>query len=45
MFTRNFGLGLGYNRFVTTVDIDKESFDGRVKVGYSGLQLFATGTF
>jgi hypothetical protein len=45
MFTRNFGVGLGYNRFVTTVDVNKESFDGHVKVGYSGLQLFATGTF
>jgi len=45
MFTRNFGLGLGYNHFRTTVDVNKDSFDGRVRFGYSGLQLFATGTF
>ena len=24
MFSRNFGVGLGYNRFITTVDVDKD---------------------
>jgi hypothetical protein len=45
MFVPNFGVGLGYNRFATTVDADKESFNGRAKFGYSGLQLFVSGTF
>jgi hypothetical protein len=45
MFSRNFGVGLGYNRFVTTVDVEKNDFNGRAQIGYSGLQLFLTGTF
>jgi hypothetical protein len=45
MFHRNFGVGLGYNYFVTDVDVDRSSFNGSLKVGYSGLQLFVTGTF
>ena len=45
MFSRNFGVGLGYNRFRTTVDVDKESYNGRVRLGYSGVQLFLTGAF
>ena len=45
MYNRNFGIGLGYNRFTTTVDVDKPSFDGRLRVGYSGFQLFLTGAF
>jgi hypothetical protein len=45
MFARNFGVGLGYNYFGVDVDVDKSSFNGTLKVGYSGLQLFVTGTF
>jgi hypothetical protein len=45
MFHRNFGLGLGYNRFTTKLDVDKDDFDGRLKTGYSGLQAYLTGTF
>jgi hypothetical protein len=45
MFNPNFGLGLGYNRFRTTVVVDKDSFNGRMRVGYSGAQVFLTGTF
>jgi hypothetical protein len=45
MFSRNFGAGVGYNRFVTTVETSKEKFDGRVRLGYSGVQLYLTGTF
>jgi hypothetical protein len=45
MFHRNFGVGLGYNYFGTDVDVDKSSFNGNLKLGYSGLQLFVTGTF
>ena len=28
------GLGVGYNRFVTTVDLEKDSFDGQARLGY-----------
>ena len=45
MFSRNFGAGLGYNRFITTVETSKERFDGRIRLGYSGVQLYLTGTF
>jgi hypothetical protein len=45
MFNSNFGLGLGYNRFITSVDVSKNNFDGDVRLSYSGLQLFVTGAF
>jgi hypothetical protein len=45
MFHRNIGIGLGYNYFVTDVDVERDSFNGSLKVGYSGLQLFVTGSF
>jgi hypothetical protein len=45
MFNKNFGAGLGYNKFVTSVETSKERFDGRVRLGYSGVQLYLTGTF
>jgi hypothetical protein len=45
MFTPNFGLGIGYNRFTTRVESDKEKFDGQIKLGYQGFQAFVTGAF
>jgi len=45
MFTPNVGLGVGYNRFKLNVETEKEKFDGRLKVGYSGVQVFLTGAF
>ena len=45
MFHRNFGVGLGYNWFVTRLDVTKDDFNGRVKLDYSGLQAYLTGTF
>jgi hypothetical protein len=45
MFSRNFGVGLGYNRFTTRLDVSKSDFNGKLKTGYSGLQAFLTGTF
>lgn len=45
MFQRHFGLGLGYDRFMTHLDVTKGDFDGRLKSGYSGLQAYLTGTF
>ena len=43
MFGRHFGAGLGYNRFVTRLDVDRTSFTGQLRMGYSGLQLYLTG--
>jgi len=45
MFHRNFGVGLGYNRWITRVDVDRSNFNGSARFGYSGLQAFLTGTF
>jgi hypothetical protein len=45
MFTKNLGLGLAYNRFSTRVDVGKTNFDGAMKLGYSGVQAYLTGTF
>jgi hypothetical protein len=45
MFNKNFGAGLGYNRFWTTVDTTKSNFNGSLRLGYSGAQLFVTGSF
>jgi hypothetical protein len=45
MFHRNFGVGLGYNWFGTRVDVVRDDFSGKVKLNYSGLQAYLTGTF
>ena len=45
MFSRNFGAGVGYNRFLTTVETSKERFDGRVRLAYSGVQLYSGAGF
>jgi hypothetical protein len=45
MYNPHFGLGIGYNRFTTSVSVNRASFDGHVSVGYSGVQVFLTGAF
>jgi hypothetical protein len=45
MFNPNWGVGLGYNRFVVGADVNKNSFDGHLRLGYGGLQLYLTGAF
>ena len=45
MFHRNFGVGLGYNRWWTNVNVDRDNFNGSARFGYSGLQAYLTGTF
>jgi hypothetical protein len=45
MFHRNFGVGLCYNWFGTNVDVSKDTYNGKLKLGYSGLQAYLTGTF
>jgi hypothetical protein len=45
MFSRHMGVGLAYNRFATKVDVSRSNFNGRLDVGYSGVQAFLTGSF
>lgn len=45
MFSQNFGLGLGYNRFSTRLSVDRPAFDGKLNMGYAGVQIFLTGAF
>jgi hypothetical protein len=45
MFTKHFGLGLGWNDFTTDVDVGKERFDGSLDWRYSGAQVYITGSF
>jgi hypothetical protein len=45
MFSQNFGVGVGYNRFTTSVKVSKDNFDGHLKMGYQGLMAYVTGAF
>jgi len=45
MYNPNFGIGLGYDRFFTNLDINREAYQGRLRFGYSGLRMYLTGTF
>ena len=45
MFHRHFGVGAGYNWFTTKVDVAKDDFNGRLRLGYSGVQVYLTGAF
>ena len=45
MFARHFGAGIGYDWFHVNVDLSKSQFNGNLTLGYSGLQLFLTGSF
>jgi hypothetical protein len=38
-------VGVAYNQFVTRLDIDKESFEGRLKIQYGGPMAFVTVGF
>ena len=42
---RNVGIGVGYNRFVTRLDVDKSSFTGRLRISYGGPMAFITVGF
>ena len=41
----NLGVGIGYNRFTTRLDIERRSFLGTLRFEYGGPLLFFTGTF
>lgn len=40
-----FGVGVGYNQFVTRLDVDRDSFDGEMDWTYRGPQFFFIATF
>jgi hypothetical protein len=42
---RNVGIGVGYNKLVTRLDINKSSFNGRLKLQYGGPQAYFTVGF
>lgn len=42
---RNAGVGVAYNRFVTRLDVDKDSFNGRLTLRYDGPLAFVTVGF
>ena len=44
MFTRHWGVGLGYDAFRVNVTVDKASFNGNLTLGYSGGQLMVVGS-
>jgi hypothetical protein len=45
MFSEHFGIGIGYDRFATHVDVGKASFNGRLNWGYQGLLIYLKGGF
>ena len=45
MFNYHFGIGIGYDRFATHVDLNKGSFNGRLNVGYQGGLIYVKGGF
>jgi hypothetical protein len=42
---KRLGLGLGYNEFVTRLDVTADRFDGRLRWHYGGARLFAAFSF
>ena len=45
MFSRHFGVGVGYDNFHVNVDVTKTAFNGNVTLGYSGLQAMIVGSY
>ncbi len=45
MFSRHFGVGLGYDYFKANVGVDKSNFSGNVSLGYQGLQAMLVGSW
>jgi len=44
-FSKHFGAGLGWNSFITKLDVDNERFDGSLRWSYGGARIFVTGSF
>ena len=45
MVLRHAGVGVGYNEFVTRVDVDANDFTGRLRWRYGGVRLFISTSF
>jgi len=45
MFTKHFGVGLGWNQFTTDVDVARDRFNGSLDWTYSGAQIYLTGAW
>jgi len=45
MFSEHLGVGIGYDRFATHVDVGKAGFNGRLNFGYQGLLIYLRGGF
>lgn len=42
---RNLGVGIGYNSFVSRLDVNRTGFNGKLRFEYGGPMLFVTGAF
>lgn len=42
---KHVGLGVGYNEFVTRLDVSDDRFDGRLRWEYGGARIFLVGSF
>jgi hypothetical protein len=43
--SKHFGVGAGWNNFVTKVDVDGDHFDGSLRWTYGGARIFVTASF
>ena len=44
-FSDHFGAGLGWNSFITKLDVGGDQFDGSLRWSYGGARIFVTGSF
>ena len=42
---QHFGVGVGYNSFITRLKVDRNAFDGTLRWKYGGPMVFLTGSF
>ncbi len=44
-FSRHWGVGAGWNNFITKVDVSGDKFDGSLRWRYGGARIFLTASF
>jgi hypothetical protein len=44
-FSDHFGVGAGWNSFITKLDVGGDRFDGSLRWSYGGARIFVTGSF
>jgi len=44
-FSKHWGLGGGWNNFITNVEVDGDRFDGHLRWKYGGARIFVTASF